>query len=272
MITDTAEMPLDSLVSELFGRASRRRSLVAIGWVLALGSHAAAAFLFASQQGASSIERTPPPVEVEFVSPPEPPPLPPAPEQAPPEVSKAAPAPAPTAAPPPAARAGALHTAAPEAPARHNKPKRPWTSPPTPMARATAVASWPSGAGQRSVSPERASAPCRHGSPGSADFAARGRWPHAGLEPEPQAASARQRSVPRLLPPEPRRMTWATSPSWSRSAKRAASRTRSSCPKTHAGKALVPQRARAWPARVSSPALDREGNARGHRDSRELAL
>ena len=34
---------LDSLVGELFGRASRKSHLVTIGWVLALGSHAAAA-------------------------------------------------------------------------------------------------------------------------------------------------------------------------------------------------------------------------------------
>ena len=43
MIMNQTEMPLDSLVGELFGRASRRRSWVAVGWGLALASHAAAA-------------------------------------------------------------------------------------------------------------------------------------------------------------------------------------------------------------------------------------
>lgn len=115
MITNTAEMPLDSLVGELFGRATRRRGLVVAGWVLALGSHAAAALLFANHQSSAAIERTPPPVDVEFVTPLDPPPPVPTPEQAPEEPVKALTAPVLAAAPPPAARAGALHAAAPEA-------------------------------------------------------------------------------------------------------------------------------------------------------------
>lgn len=100
--------PLDALVGELFGRASRRRGLVVAGWVLALGTHAAAAMLFANHQAAATSERTPPPVDVEFVAPPPPPP---APEVAPPEPAKAPAATAAAAAPPAAARAGALHLA-----------------------------------------------------------------------------------------------------------------------------------------------------------------
>ncbi len=115
MISNTTEMPLDALVGELFGRATRRRSLVAAGWVLALASHVAAALLFANHQSAAAIERTPPPVDVEFVTPPEPPPPPPVPEQAQPEPAKAEPTHVAAAAPPAAARAGALHTAAPDA-------------------------------------------------------------------------------------------------------------------------------------------------------------
>jgi hypothetical protein len=113
MTSNSTEMPLDTalsaLVGELFGRATRRRSLVAAGWVLALGSHVAAAFLFANHHSAQAAERTPPPVDVEFVTPPETPPPPP--EATPePETPAAAQAPA-VAAPPAAARAGALHTA-----------------------------------------------------------------------------------------------------------------------------------------------------------------
>ncbi len=111
MISNTTEMPLDALVGELFGRATRRRGLVVAGWVLALGSHAAAALLFTSHPGSAAIERTPPPVDVEFVTPPEPPT--PEPEQ--PAATKAEPTHAAAAAPPAAARAGALHTAAPDA-------------------------------------------------------------------------------------------------------------------------------------------------------------
>jgi len=111
IIMNQAELPLDSLVAELFGRASRKRGLVAVGWVLAIGSHAAAAFWFANQHGTTALERTPPPVEVEFLAPPEPPPPPP--PEAAPEEAKAAPTQA--AAPPAAARAGALHLAKPDA-------------------------------------------------------------------------------------------------------------------------------------------------------------
>jgi hypothetical protein len=100
-------MPVDALVGELFGRASRRRGLVLIGWALALGSHAGAALLFAQHGPRSVAEHTPPPVEVEFVTPPEP--APPAPlAEAPTELAKPASA---SAAPPAAARAGALHLA-----------------------------------------------------------------------------------------------------------------------------------------------------------------
>ena len=115
MISNTAEVPLDALVGELFGRAARRRGLVLVGWALALGSHAAAALLFASHHGASTVERTPPPVDVEFVNLPEPEPPPPPPEAPAAEPARAMATSAPAAAPPPAARAGALHTAAPDA-------------------------------------------------------------------------------------------------------------------------------------------------------------
>ena len=104
-----SEKPLESLVGELFGRTSSKRHLVAIGWVLAFGSHAAAALLFYNRHPAGERERTPPPVEMEFVAPPEPPPPPP--EVAQPEEPKAAPARASAPAPPAAARAGALHLA-----------------------------------------------------------------------------------------------------------------------------------------------------------------
>jgi len=103
------EMPLDSLVGELFGRASRSHHLATIGWFLALGSHAALALVFANRQHTTAFERTPPPVEVEFVSTPEPPPPPP--EAVMPEEVKAAPTQAAAAAAPAAARAGALHLA-----------------------------------------------------------------------------------------------------------------------------------------------------------------
>jgi len=101
--------PLDSLVGELFGRASRKSHLATIGWVLALGSHAAAALLFVNHQQASAHVRPRPPVDMEFVAPPEPPPPPP--EVAQPEEPKAAATRAVAPAPPAAARAGALHTA-----------------------------------------------------------------------------------------------------------------------------------------------------------------
>lgn len=112
MTTNTAQMPLGSLVGELFGRATRRRGLVVVGWGLAIASHAAAALLFASHHGATAVERTPPAVDVEFVTAPEPPPVP---EEAPPEAPKSALANVSRAAPPAAARAGALHAAAPDA-------------------------------------------------------------------------------------------------------------------------------------------------------------
>ena len=108
MISNSSEMPLDALVSELFGRASRRRGLVVTGWALALCSHVALALLFANHREQTMAERMPPPVEVEFVTPPEPAP---APEVAPPEVTPTAPAAAAALAPPAAARAGALHLA-----------------------------------------------------------------------------------------------------------------------------------------------------------------
>jgi len=104
-----SELPLDSLVSELFGRASRKSHLVAVGWILALCSHAAAALLFYDRHELSASERTPPAVEVEFVAPPEPPPPPP--EIAPPEEAKPVSPHVAAAAPPAAARAGALHLA-----------------------------------------------------------------------------------------------------------------------------------------------------------------
>lgn len=113
MITNQLEMPLDSLVGELFGRASRRRGLVIAGWVLAVGVHASAAVYFANRKSAPEVERVAPPVDVEFLAPPEPPPPPP-PEEAPPEPAQPA-APTAAAAPPAAARAGALHVASTQA-------------------------------------------------------------------------------------------------------------------------------------------------------------
>jgi len=104
-----SQLPLDTLVGELFERASRKSHWLAIGWVVALGSHAAAALLFYDRQHVVANERTPPPVEMEFVAPPEPPP--PAPEIARPEEPKAVPTHAAAPAPPAAARAGALHLA-----------------------------------------------------------------------------------------------------------------------------------------------------------------
>jgi len=109
MSTHQTEMPLDSLVGELFGRASKKSTLVTVGWVLALGSHAAAALLFATRYESTAIERTPPPVEMEFLAAPEPPPPPP--EVAPPDEPKAPATHAAAAAPPAAARAGNLHVA-----------------------------------------------------------------------------------------------------------------------------------------------------------------
>lgn len=112
MIMNQTEMPLDSLVGELFARASRRSTWVTAGWILALGSHAAAALFFANRPTPAAFERTPPVVDVEFVAAPEPPPPPP--EAAQPEQAKAAPIRAATAAAPAAARAGNLHLANPE--------------------------------------------------------------------------------------------------------------------------------------------------------------
>ena len=110
MISNHNDLPLDRLVSELFGRASRRRGLVTAGWILALASHAGAALLFTNQASEAPIEPPKAPVEVEFVTTPEPEPPPPAPE-APPEVAPAAHVARANAAPPAAARAGALHLA-----------------------------------------------------------------------------------------------------------------------------------------------------------------
>jgi len=105
------DAPLNALVGELFGRASRRGSLVVVGWVLALGSHATAAVLFANHHEPATVETTPAPVDVEFVVSP---PAPPLPDQAPPEPAKTASSTS-VAAPPAAARAGALHLAKPDA-------------------------------------------------------------------------------------------------------------------------------------------------------------
>src|SRR4051812_22271312 len=80
---------LDGLVGQLFPRASRRRSLVLAGWVLALGAHAGAALIFANPRLQTAPDRQPPPVDVEFINPPDPPPVPP--EAVPSEETKAAP-------------------------------------------------------------------------------------------------------------------------------------------------------------------------------------
>jgi len=109
MIMNHSEMPLDSWVGELFGRASRKQHWVTLGWVLALGSHAAAALLFANHHQAALPERVPPPVEVEFMPPPEP--APPPPESVVPETVKDPPTHVAAPAPASAARAGALHLA-----------------------------------------------------------------------------------------------------------------------------------------------------------------
>lgn len=110
MTTQTTALPLDALIRELFERAPRRRGLVLAGWVLALGAHAGAVLLFANHQSPLQPERTPPPVEVEFLTPPEPPPPPlPEPEQT--EAAKPAPVAAAAPTPPAAAMAGALHVA-----------------------------------------------------------------------------------------------------------------------------------------------------------------
>lgn len=106
---------LSGLVGQLFEPSRRRRSLVIAGWVSALGAHVALAAFFAHRSTPRETERVAPPVDVEFVAPPEPePPPPPAPEpEAPKSEAKAEAASAP--APPAAARAGALHLAKSEA-------------------------------------------------------------------------------------------------------------------------------------------------------------
>ena len=113
MTSNTGEIPLDALVGELFGRASRRRGLALAGWVLALGGHVGLALLFANHRPQAAAGHEPPPVEVEFVTPPEPPPPPPS--EAPAEASKPEAPSAAAPAPPAAARAGALHLAQPDA-------------------------------------------------------------------------------------------------------------------------------------------------------------
>jgi hypothetical protein len=113
MTSTQNDAPLNALVGELFGRASRRGSLVVVGWVLALGSHATAAVLFANHHEPAAVETTPSPVDVEFVVPDPPPPPSPL-EEAPPEPTKTASSTT-VAAPPAAARAGALHLAKPDA-------------------------------------------------------------------------------------------------------------------------------------------------------------
>jgi hypothetical protein len=113
MIMNHSETPLDSLVGELFGRASRTSRLLALGLILALGSHAAAGLFFAHRQSVAARERTAPPVDVEFVAPPEAPKAPPAPAP-PPEAQPTATRVA-SALAPAAARAGALHLAKAEA-------------------------------------------------------------------------------------------------------------------------------------------------------------
>ena len=111
------DTPLSGLVGELFGRASRGGSLVVVGWLLALGSHAAAAVLIGRSHEQAALVSTPLPVDVEFVASPPPPP----PAEAPPETPKAAPSTTAVAAPPAAARAGALHLAKADAsPAQHS--------------------------------------------------------------------------------------------------------------------------------------------------------
>jgi hypothetical protein len=100
---------LDGLARQLFGRVPRRRGLVALGWLVALGSHAGVAVLFANEHARAPQQRVPPPVDVEFLppAPPEPPPPEPAPPDAAAKSAVANTAPA----SPAAARAGALHLA-----------------------------------------------------------------------------------------------------------------------------------------------------------------
>ncbi|MEO8902085.1 MAG: energy transducer TonB [Polyangiaceae bacterium] len=109
MISRQADEPIDTLVGELFRRNARRRGLVLGGWLLAFGSHAAAAVLISGQRPATAIERTPPPVDVEFVTP-SPPPTEDLHEDRGVATRSVA-----AAAPPAAARAGALHLAKPDA-------------------------------------------------------------------------------------------------------------------------------------------------------------
>jgi len=120
MSANSAALPgsdWEGLVGQLFGRAARRRGLVLAGWVLALGSHIAAAALVATHHSAVTAERVPPPVDVEFLPPPPPTPEPepPAPEPEPPVAAPKSAAPSTAPAAPAAARAGALHLASPDA-------------------------------------------------------------------------------------------------------------------------------------------------------------
>jgi hypothetical protein len=98
----------DELAGQLFPAASQRRGLALAGWALALGAHVGLALFFAHRPAQTAVAHEPPPVDVEFVNPPEPPP--PLPEPVAPADAKA---PAVNAAPatPAAARAGALHLA-----------------------------------------------------------------------------------------------------------------------------------------------------------------
>jgi len=111
---------LDGLVGQLFESSRRRRGSIFAGVGCAIAAHLALATWFATRPLEREAERVAPPVDVEFVAPPEPEPPPPTPEaEAPKSEAKAEPASAP--APPAAARAGALHLAKSEAaPAAQN--------------------------------------------------------------------------------------------------------------------------------------------------------
>lgn len=125
-MTTASTTALPGLVTGLFERTRRKRSLAALCWVLAIGGHAAAGTWAIHQDRPR--DRWEPPLEVELLAEtraePEPEPQLPEPEPAEPEPSARASAPPkPSDAPPPAARAGALMTAREDAPAAQAPPQ-----------------------------------------------------------------------------------------------------------------------------------------------------
>ncbi len=120
-----------SFVSQWFASTRRSGVAVASGWALALALHVAGG-LWIGQRPSAALERTPPPVDLEFVNPPPAPPMPePEKELEPPKAEAVAAAPVVPRAAAPAARAGALHTAAPDAPAQQSDEPVDFTTDPT---------------------------------------------------------------------------------------------------------------------------------------------